>query len=524
MKKKEFFLGLVVVLVLFTCYYYLSQLYLKAMELPSSLDQNYPYFKDLFYLIFFSLLLFAGLLIILEGRDPSKTLAWLMVLIFLPIAGFALYLIFGRQFRKKRITAKKRRLNDHLNYPLQDSPPMAGQNPKGLPPELHIAKEKERLMQLILNNATFPPTINNEVKVLKNGKEIFPAFLQAMEEAQKYIYLETYIFRNDRLGTTIGTLLCVKARSGVKVRVLCDALGSRHLSKQFIAKLRDAGVEIEPFLPINRWPFHRKINYRNHRKILVVDGKIGFIGGANIGDEYLGRHPKIGPWRDTQLQLQGNAVRFLERVFLQDWSFTTKKPMELNEEPLFSEQPDTGNRIVQIMASGPDTQWEAIMQVYYYTIATAEKSVFITSPYFIPNESILTALKTTALSGVDVKLLLPAKPDYKIVYWATMSYLEELLAAGVEIYFYRKGFIHAKVLVVDGILSSIGSANMDLRSFSLNFEVNALIYDKETATRLQNDFLTDLQYAKKLEPAEFQERPLRHRFAESLARLFSPLL
>lgn len=231
MKKKEFFLGLVVVLVLFTCYYYLSQLYLKAMELPSSLDQNYPYFKDLFYLIFFSLLLFAGLLIILEGRDPSKTLAWLMVLIFLPIAGFALYLIFGRQFRKKRITAKKRRLNDHLNYPLQDSPPMAGQNPKGLPPELHIAKEKERLMQLILNNATFPPTINNEVKVLKNGKEIFPAFLQAMEEAQKYIYLETYIFRNDRLGTTIGTLLCVKARSWVKVRVLYDALGSRHLSK-----------------------------------------------------------------------------------------------------------------------------------------------------------------------------------------------------------------------------------------------------------------------------------------------------
>ena len=202
--------------MLFTCYYYLSQLYLKAMELPSSLDQNYPYFKDLFYLIFFSLLLFAGLLIILEGRDPSKTLAWLMVLIFLPIAGFALYLIFGRQFRKKRITAKKRRLNDHLNYPLQDSPPMAGQNPKGLPPELHIAKEKERLMQLILNNATFPPTINNEVKVLKNGKEIFPAFLQAMEEAQNIFIWKHISFATTGWGQRLAPCFALKPVAGLR--------------------------------------------------------------------------------------------------------------------------------------------------------------------------------------------------------------------------------------------------------------------------------------------------------------------
>lgn len=524
MKRKEFILGLIVVLLLFTAYYYLSQLYFEIINLPNSFEQNYPHVVNIFYVIFFSLLLFAGILIILEGRDPSRTLAWLLVLIFLPVAGFLLYLIFGRQFRKKRISAKKKILNNQftdLPMELLDSLP---QNPEQLPPELNIAQEKNRLIRLIFNNATFPPTIHNEVKVLSEGTEIFSSFIRAMEEAENFIHLETYIFRNDRLGTTIGTLLCAKAKAGVKVRVLYDGLGSRHLSPEFLAQLQTAGVEIEPFFPINRWPFHRRINYRNHRKILIVDGLIGFIGGANIGDEYLGRNPEIGYWRDTQLEVKGNAVYFLQRIFMQDWTFATKKTGEQSLETPIPLQTPTDKRIVQIAASGPDTQWEAIMQVYYYAIATAEKSVYITSPYFIPNESIFTALKTSALSGVDVKLLLPAKPDYKIVYWAAMSYLEELLEAGVEIYHYQNGFIHAKVLTVDGIVSSVGSANMDQRSFSLNFEVNAFIYDQETAARLQKDFLRDLQYAEKLELEQFRERPLRHHFAESVARLFSPLL
>mgnify|MGYP000846728651 CR=1 FL=1 len=465
--------------------------------------------SSILYFILASLVFFAGLLIILERRDPSKTLAWLLVLIFLPVIGFLLYLIFGRQFRKKRIAAKKKILNNCI-YPFDDSFPKC--------------EEGSQLIRLIYNNADFPPTINNEVTILNNGEEIFPAFLQALENAQEHIHLQTYILRNDQIGTTVAALLCKKARAGVKVRVLYDGLGSRNLTKNFLTKLRTAGVEVAAFFPVNRWPFHRKINYRNHRKILVIDGLIGFIGGANIGDDYLGKNPQIGYWRDTHLQLKGNSVHFLQRIFLQDWYFATKKSCEQNHATLFPPNNQAGNRIVQITASGPDTQWEAIMQVYYYSIAAAEKSVYITSPYFIPNESILTALKTTALSGVDVKLLLPGKPDNKIVYWAAMSYLEELLAAGVEIYFYQKGFIHAKVLTVDGIVSSIGSANMDQRSFSLNFEVNAFIYGQETASQLKKDFLDDLQNAKKLELAEFQQRSFGHHFIESLARLFSPLL
>lgn len=522
MKRKDFlFQASMLLFFLLACYFYLSVIYVDVFNLNPSPTKGYIKMSYIFYIIFASLVFFAGLLIILERRDPSKTLAWLLILIFLPVAGFLLYLIFGRQFRKRRMTAKKKILNNYI-YPLDDSfhhnlaePPL---------PHIEPVMEKSRLIELIYNNADFPPTLNNEIQVLSNGTEIFPAFINAIKEAKEHIHLETYILRNDEIGKTICELLCQKVQEGVKVRLLYDGLGSRHLKQDFVQKLRTVGIEIEPFFPVKLPFLHRKINYRNHRKILVVDGKIGFVGGANIGDEYLGKNPKIGYWRDTHLQLQGNAVYFLQRIFLQDWYFTTRKSMECKFSSLFPQKNTQGNHIVQITASGPDTQWEAIMQVYYYTIATAEESVSIVSPYFIPNESILTALKTAALSGVDVKLLLPAKPDYKVVFWAAMSYLEELLEAGVEIYLYQKGFIHSKVLTVDGIVSSIGSANMDQRSFSLNFEVNAFIYDPETASRLERDFQEDLKFAEKIDLEKFKKRPLSRHFIESVARLFSPLL
>lgn len=520
MKKNTFLFSVLMLLFLLACYFYLSLVYVDVFKLSPSPTKETIKTGYVFYIIFASLVFFAGLLIILERRDPSKTLAWLLILIFLPVAGFILYLVFGRQFRKRRITAKKKILNNYI-YPLDDSFQEYQENPL---PNIKSLKEKNRLIELIYNNADFPPTLNNEIAVLTNGDEIFPAFLNAINEAKDHIHLETYILRNDNIGKAICELLCQKALEGVKVRLLYDGLGSRHLKRDFVKKLRTAGVETASFFPVNLPFLHRKINYRNHRKILVVDGKIGFVGGANIGDEYLGRNPNIGYWRDTHLQLQGHAVYFLQRIFLQDWYFTTKESVKCAFSSLFPCKNSQGNQIVQITTSGPDTQWEAIMQVYYYTIATAEKSVLITSPYFIPNESILTALKTSALSGVDVKLLLPAKPDYKIVFWAAMSYLEELLEAGVEIYLYQKGFIHSKVLTVDEIVSSIGSANMDQRSFSLNFEVNAFIYDQETAQRLEKDFREDLKHAKKIELEAFKNRPLSHHFLESIARLFSPLL
>ncbi|MGI6587839.1 MAG: cardiolipin synthase [Peptococcia bacterium] len=517
MKKREFLLCLIILLLLSIGYFYLSVVYVDIFNLSLSPVKGYIKTGNVVYFIFSSMVFFAGLLLLLERRDPSKTLAWLLILLFLPLVGFILYLVFGRHPRKQRITRKKKVLNNNL-YPLQQS---LYQNP--LPGNTE-AREKARLIELIYNNADFPPTANNEIQVLTDGQEIFPAFIEAIKKAQKHIHLETYILRDDNIGNTIADLLCAKAQKGVKVRLIYDGLGSRHLGKEYLEKLRTAGVEVAVFFPVKLPFLHRKINYRNHRKILVVDGITGFVGGANIGDEYLGQNPEIGYWRDTHVCLKGNAVYFLQRIFLQDWHFITGKSLEHNSIDLFPKQKTTGKHIVQITASGPDSQWEAIMQVYYYTIATAEKSVYITSPYFIPNESILTALKTAALSGVDVKLILPAKPDHKVVFWAAMSYLGELLEAGVEIYFYHKGFIHSKVLTVDGIVSSIGSANMDQRSFSLNFEVNAFIYDQETALRLEQDFQEDLRHAKKLTLEELQNRSLGQHFIESIARLFSPLL
>lgn len=519
MKKRDFFLFLLLLFLFSIVYFYVSIIYIDIFNLGLSPVKALNT-SNIIYFIFSSMVFFAGLLILLERRDPAKTLAWLLILVFLPIIGFIIYFIFGWHPRKRRISNKKKILNDQL-YPLNHS---NWQETHDYISNNIEAQEKSRLIKLIYNNAAFPPTIKNEIKILTNGKEIFPNFIEAIKEAQEHIHLETYILRNDDIGNTIADLLCAKAQAGVSVRLIYDGIGSRQLGKAYLKKLRTAGVEVGAFLPVKLPFLHRKINYRNHRKILVVDGKIGFVGGANIGDEYLGNDPVFGYWRDTHVRLKGTAVYFLQKIFLQDWHFVTGKTPVLNIPLLFPKEEIQGNQIVQITASGPDNPWEAIMQVYYYTIATAEKSVYITSPYFIPNESILTALKTVALSGVDVKLLLPAKPDHKIVYWAAMSYLEELLAAGVQIYFYHKGFIHAKVVTVDGIVSSIGSANMDQRSFSLNFEVNAFIYDQNTARRLNSDFLEDLHYAKRLKLEEFQKRPLRHHFLESVARLFSPLL
>ncbi|MDX9870853.1 MAG: cardiolipin synthase [Clostridia bacterium] len=475
-----------------------------------------PFFQattDILSVLMAALVIFTGIVIVLERRDPARTLAWLLVLIFLPVIGFILYLTIGRQFRKRHLTAKKRKLNECF-----DPPDLTLEHSAILK---DIPASKARLMQLILNNASFPVTLNNEIQVLTDGDEIFPAMLAAIEKAERLIHLETYILRSDSIGMKFTEILLAKAAQGVDVRVIYDGLGSRELSPAYLQNLREHGVQIKPFFPVRVPYFHNTINYRNHRKILVVDDTTGFLGGINIGDEYLGRDPQFGNWRDTHLQINGDAVCYLHRIFLQDWHFISKEPVK--DMPCAPPR-QTGGKPVQITSSGPDTPWEAIMQVFYYAIATAEKSIYLTSPYFIPNESILTALKTAALSGVEVKMLLPANPDHKFLLWAAMSYLEELLEAGAEIYLYQNGFIHAKVLTVDGLVSSVGSANMDQRSFKLNFEVNALVYDKETTRRLEEDFKNDLLHSEQLLLESFKERPLPRRILESVVRLFSPLL
>lgn len=521
MNKKNFFISaFILIFIILLNYLIVNVIYANVFRFLSYLYPPMGLWRITTSILSFflaTLIIFTAIVIILERRDPAKTLAWLLVLIFLPLVGFVLYLIFGRQVVKRRIIKKKRVLNTSL-YPILDS--FASQHAE----ILHVPNSKKRLINLILNNADFPITFNNSIQVLTDGEEIFAAFLQAISTAREHIHLETYILRDDQIGNTLVNLLLKKAQEGVHVRLIYDGLGSRKLSNAFLHKLKKGGIQVAPFFPVHLSFLHNKINYRNHRKILIVDNTIGFLGGANIGDEYLGRDPQIGYWRDTHLQIKGDAVYFIQRIFLQDWYFVTEESLEKKLTTSYPVKTNAGCHAVQITSSGPDTYWEPIMQVYYYAIATAEKSIYLTSPYFIPNESILNALKTASLAGIDVKILVPAKTDHKLVSWAAMSYLEELMETGIEVYLYKKGFIHSKVLIVDGMVTSIGTANMDQRSFKLNFEVNAFIYNQGTTSRLEKDFLNDLQYSEQLNLDIIKDRSWSQRILESGARMLSPLL
>lgn len=472
--------------------------------------------------IFTLTIIFIGIVIFFENDDPSKTLAWLLILIFLPILGFFLYIFIGRKFRKiKRYKRKGMENLAELSKIIQEESQLITQGQDYV--EKHIP-HKKKLINLIVNSASSPFTINNKTLVLNNGHDTFKSFFEAIQKAKHHIHLEFYIFRDDNIGTELQKLLIKKAQEGVKVRLIYDGYGSLKLNKNFLTELEENGIQTACFSPVILPIINNRINYRNHRKILIVDGKVGFLGGINIGDEYLGKSKNFIYWRDTHLKIEGDAVKFLQHIFIQDWYFTTKE--KINGFPMYYPtcKENIGEELMQIAASGPDSPWESIMQMYFSMIATAEKTIYLTTPYFIPNESILMAIKNAALSGLDVRIIIPGKPDKRFVLWASMSYLKELLEAGVRVYQYQKGFIHSKTLVVDGLVSSIGTANMDLRSFKLNFEVNAFIYNKEVARRLEQDFFTDLKDSKEISYYDYQERPLLLRFFESLARLFSPLL
>jgi cardiolipin synthase len=378
----------------------------------------------------------------------------------------------------------------------------------------------KKLARLLLNNADAPLTLNNRSEVLTNGQKTFRALFSALEKAKDHIHLEYYIFHNDAIGRNILNLLMRKAGEGVKVRVLVDGLGSRSLEKRF-GELRKAGVDTAGFYPV-RFPFFsRRLNLRNHRKIVVIDGLVGFLGGLNVGDEYLSRK-KIGFWRDTFLKLEGDSVHFLQTVFLNDWNVATHEDVN---GPLYYPQPlQLGSQLTQIAATGPDSDWGSMLQIFFVALTSAEKTIYIETPYFIPDEGSVMALKTAALSGLDVRIILMGVPDHKITYWASLSYVEELLESGVRIYRYTKGILHAKVLILDSEIGVVGSTNFDLRSFSLNFEISAFIYNRKFAQRLEQDFQQDLADSEELIMEKYKLRPLSNRIKESSARLFSPLL
>ena len=474
-----------------------------------------------FNIIFIGTLLFLVILVILENGNPVKTLSWVIVILLLPLVGIALYLYFGRNFRKEKIFSRKgladlekiEKISENQLIDLQDEVFL----------EKHqLIKQKLNIVTLLLKNSKALLTENNSAQVLNNGVETFDAIMTALNSAQHHIHLEYYIIEDDVIGSRIKNILIDKAKAGIEVRLIYDDVGSWGLTRKYKNDLKQAGVEVHAFMPVRFPLLASKFNYRNHRKIIVVDGHIGFVGGLNIADRYLHGSKKLGPWRDMHLKLVGEAAQSLQTVFITDWYFASEK--NLVGEQYFPQLSIGDKTLIQITTSGPDSDWASIMQAYFAAIATAKKYIFITTPYFMPNESVLTALKTAALSGVDVRLILPSRSDMPISLWCSFSYIGELLASGVRVFKYKKGFVHAKLMVVDDIFSSIGTANMDVRSFDQNFEVNAQIYDQNIAEQLSKNYEDDMQDSEEVHLSEFSKRPLLTKLKESLARMLTPLL
>jgi cardiolipin synthase A/B len=462
--------------------------------------------------------IFIGFVIFLENRHPAQTVTWLVVLGSFPLVGFIFYLLFGRNYRKERMFRKKYFLDKQAFLQIEGET-----DPKSEEKMKQMGDHQKRLFRLAQKLGNSPISFATETKVLTNGHETFEHILNALEKATHHIHLEYYIVRHDGIGQKIKNILIRKAKEGVKVRFLYDAVGSWKLSKKYIKELRNAGVEMVAFGPVKLPFLNSKFNFRNHRKIIVIDGTIGFVGGLNIGDEYLGLDKNFGFWRDTHLMVEGEAVRTLQLIFLQDWYYMTNHSF-LTAEYLSPQLKENIHGGVQLIAGGPDNEWSVLKNIFFSMITSAKESVWIASPYFIPDEDIFSAIKITALSGIDVRLLVPKNPDKRIVFYASRSYFPELLEAGVKIYQYDNGFMHSKIIIVDHELASIGTSNMDMRSFHLNFEVNAFLYRTGSTQALVRDYLNDLEHSSQIDPEEFNKRHLGYRLLESTSRLLSPLL
>lgn len=471
-------------------------------------------------LFYFITILVVVFVIILENRNPVKTISWVLVLVLLPVIGFVFFIFFGQNLRKEKIIAKK-----GLRNQLQLSQMAESQVTKLSDGELFVTeslKDKRKIISLLLNNSNSIITINNKVEILKDGEETFRSMISAIEEAKEYIHLEYYIFVEDGIGNKIKDILIKKASEGVKVRIIVDDVGSWQLKKPFFKEMEDAGIEAYPFLKVRFPTFTSKVNYRNHRKILIVDGKVGFLGGVNIADRYLYGKPQLGSWRDTHLKVEGDSVHSLQSIFLTDWYFVSQE--ELYDKEFFPVSNAIGNTMLQIVASGPDSDWPGIMMGIFQAISSAKKYVYIATPYFMPNEGVLMALKAAAMGNVDVRIILPEKSDSHIIHLSTRSFIREMLDANVKIYFYNTGFIHSKVMVVDDIISKVGSSNMDFRSFEHNFEVEAFIFNEEIALELKSQFEDDIKNSYLVITENWVKRPPIQKIKESFARLISPLL
>lgn len=455
----------------------------------------------------------AMITVLLEHRQPAKTIAWVLVLSFLPLVGIVLYFFFGRRTRKNRHIWEKS-LNQLTKRSMIE---FAEQK------QLELPEEHKELIQLFVNQNFALPFKNNETDVYVSGYEFFPALLAEISKATHHIHIVSYIIDDDPLGRLLRDALIDKARKGIEVRLLFDDVGSWKTPNRFFEQMREEGIEVHPFMPVRFPAFTGKVNYRNHRKIIVIDGKVGFIGGMNLAQRYVKGHKGI-MWRDTHVKISGAAVYGLQRAFLIDW-FHADRTL-ITDRKYY---PDTtitpNNNLIQIVTSSPTNVWEELEQGYIKILLSAKRYVYMETPYFLPTEPIFFAMRTAALSGVDVRLMVSLKTDSKLVQMASRSYLTQTIQAGVKVLCYEEGFNHTKLLVADDNIATIGSANIDFRSFENNFEANAFFYDKSMAQRIKDIFLTDETKCVPLEKIkEINHKSFIYRLWESVVRLLSPLL
>ncbi len=448
--------------------------------------------------------------LLLNGVRPSKTLAWLLAIFTIPVGGFLLYILFGRNRRKSKMFSLKNQFG-----PINKLEHVTCQ------PE--ISGNKQKITSLINKTSRCPVTCHNDLDLLKDGKNTFESIFSALEEAKEHIHLQYYIFEDGLLADKLLEVFERKIAENVTIRLLYDGIGSYSLSKKYLKKLKSIGVETAQFLPFKFGRFLSALNYRNHRKIIVIDNKIGFTGGINISDKYLKGDPALGKWHDTHLKIEGEAVDFLNRVFVTDWFLASGNKVDFSSFKVYR-SPKIGTSL-QIVPSGPDDDFDVMEQVYFSIINSAEKYLYIVNPYIIPNHAILQALMTAALSGVDVRILMSSTTDIKLVDWCVRAYFESYLKADIKIYLYAEGFLHSKVMLCDDEIASIGTANLDNRSLQQNYEAQVFVYDAALCKRMKSDFLKDCEKSTLLSDyAKYKERPWGKKLIEGFAKLLSPLL
>lgn len=472
------------------------------------------------YLYWIATLIYAVIVIgtiitvVMDNRQPVKTLLWIFVLLFMPVIGIILYFFFGMDTRKEKMISQrsidrltKRSMMEYIEQK-----------------DLHVADSHKVLVRLFSEQNWAFPYKDNEVDIFTDGYAFFPELLAEIAKAKDHIHLDTYIFEDDPLGRLVADALIAKAKEGVEVRVIYDDVGCWKVKNSFFERMREAGIDVHAFMPVRFPMFTRKVNYRNHRKICIIDGLVGFIGGMNIAMRYVKGTAKQ-PWRDTHLRIRGASVYGLQRAFLIDWYFVDRTLITKHKYYPPYDANISNNCVAQVVTSSPISEWPDIMQGYVRILLEAKRYVYIETPYFLPTEPVLFAMRTAALAGVDVRLMIPFQSDAKITEWATRSYFVETIKAGVKIYLYKAAFNHSKLLISDDSLSTCGSTNVDFRSFENNFESNIFFYHQGIALRLKKVFLDDQSRCILLNSTvNLEHRHFLKRFTESVIRLISPML